>query len=179
MMVVSATVIPTMATVVSVRFFFSSRRRHTSSLRDWSSDVCSSDLRTVALHLDVVPLAGRLGRVDERGRQVIDRPGGVVTLFDPVVDGHLDSVVADVLVLSRRERIGPHEDAAIAQGGDFEVALQLEVREFLVVYEHIGTAAVRIDRLVIDAPVAGFAVAPHPAVQTFAIEEQRPPGTLF
>src|SRR5204862_670364 len=29
-------------------FFFSSRRRHTRSLRDWSSDVCSSDL-SVAL----------------------------------------------------------------------------------------------------------------------------------
>src|SRR5690349_21922134 len=28
-------------------FFFSSRRRHTRSLRDWSSDVCSSDLQTV------------------------------------------------------------------------------------------------------------------------------------
>src|SRR5690349_22764842 len=27
-------------------FFFSSRRRHTRSLRDWSSDVCSSDLHT-------------------------------------------------------------------------------------------------------------------------------------
>src|SRR5699024_8898697 len=27
------------------RFFFSSRRRHTRSKRDWSSDVCSSDLR--------------------------------------------------------------------------------------------------------------------------------------
>src|SRR2546428_1213114 len=27
-----------------VRFFFSSRRRHTRSDRDWSSDVCSSDL---------------------------------------------------------------------------------------------------------------------------------------
>src|SRR5476649_989950 len=26
-------------------FFFSSRRRHTRSLCDWSSDVCSSDLR--------------------------------------------------------------------------------------------------------------------------------------
>src|SRR5215471_9043975 len=26
-------------------FFFSSRRRHTRSLRDWSSDVCSSDLQ--------------------------------------------------------------------------------------------------------------------------------------
>src|SRR5699024_11993736 len=31
-----------------LHFFFSSRRRHTSSKRDWSSDVCSSDL----LHLD-------------------------------------------------------------------------------------------------------------------------------
>src|SRR4249920_4173731 len=28
-------------------FFFSSRRRHTSCGRDWSSDVCSSDLATV------------------------------------------------------------------------------------------------------------------------------------
>src|SRR6478672_6345270 len=28
-------------------FFFSSRRRHTRSDRDWSSDVCSSDLRCV------------------------------------------------------------------------------------------------------------------------------------
>src|SRR5690349_24206899 len=29
---------------VFIFFFFSSRRRHTRSLRDWSSDVCSSDL---------------------------------------------------------------------------------------------------------------------------------------
>src|SRR5207247_8272039 len=28
-------------------FFFSSRRRHTRSTRDWSSDVCSSDLAHV------------------------------------------------------------------------------------------------------------------------------------
>src|SRR6266513_5179786 len=28
----------------SICFFFSSRRRHTRSKRDWSSDVCSSDL---------------------------------------------------------------------------------------------------------------------------------------
>src|SRR5207249_9250608 len=31
-------------TVLPSAFFFSSRRRHTSSKRDWSSDVCSSDL---------------------------------------------------------------------------------------------------------------------------------------
>src|SRR5437868_15093774 len=29
-------------------FFFSSRRRHTRSKRDWSSDVCSSDLSAPA-----------------------------------------------------------------------------------------------------------------------------------
>src|SRR5947207_11541531 len=31
-------------TSISSFFFFSSRRRHTRSLCDWSSDVCSSDL---------------------------------------------------------------------------------------------------------------------------------------
>src|SRR5699024_12136271 len=30
-------------------FFFSSRRRHTRSKRDWSSDVCSSDLLSTVL----------------------------------------------------------------------------------------------------------------------------------
>src|SRR5699024_12180495 len=30
--------------LLSIVFFFSSRRRHTRSKRDWSSDVCSSDL---------------------------------------------------------------------------------------------------------------------------------------
>src|SRR5690625_7884088 len=37
--------IPSTNLVVSF-FFFSSRRRHTRWPRDWSSDVCSSDLRT-------------------------------------------------------------------------------------------------------------------------------------
>src|SRR5207249_8561981 len=32
--------------VIYLFFFFSSRRRHTRSKRDWSSDVCSSDLVT-------------------------------------------------------------------------------------------------------------------------------------
>src|SRR5437588_5429389 len=33
-------------------FFFSSRRRHTRSLCDWSSDVCSSDLSTFDLIIE-------------------------------------------------------------------------------------------------------------------------------
>src|SRR2546429_653960 len=46
-----------------VFFFFSSRRRHTRCSRDWSSDVCSSDLeRLCALGLTVVEVpTGRLG----------------------------------------------------------------------------------------------------------------------
>src|SRR5207253_6791597 len=32
-------------------FFFSSRRRHTRWPRDWSSDVCSSDLKSALRHL--------------------------------------------------------------------------------------------------------------------------------
>src|SRR5699024_11494860 len=32
-------------------FFFSSRRRHTKSKRDWSSDVCSSDLLSATIGL--------------------------------------------------------------------------------------------------------------------------------
>src|SRR5207249_5711091 len=41
-------------------FFFSSRRRHTRSKRDWSSDVCSSDL--LQLRRGLIPLA--FARVD-------------------------------------------------------------------------------------------------------------------
>src|SRR5699024_11460992 len=36
-------------------FFFSSRRRHTRSKRDWSSDVCSSDLITYSESLTKSP----------------------------------------------------------------------------------------------------------------------------
>src|SRR5207245_5006082 len=32
-----------------VVFFFSSRRRHTRCYRDWSSDVCSSDLSSLVI----------------------------------------------------------------------------------------------------------------------------------
>src|SRR5215472_4001307 len=49
-------------------FFFSSRRRHTRCLSDWSSDVCSSDLAIVAL--------------TARGSLRVD-PGGRFVAIDP------------------------------------------------------------------------------------------------
>src|SRR3712207_3351336 len=36
---------------VNIFFFFSSRRRHTRYWRDWSSDVCSSDLNALLSRL--------------------------------------------------------------------------------------------------------------------------------
>src|SRR5204863_4609151 len=43
-------------------FFFSSRRRHTRSLRDWSSDVCSSDLPNALFY----QTARNFNQVDQR-----------------------------------------------------------------------------------------------------------------
>src|SRR6266849_8890570 len=48
---------------LEVWFFFSSRRRHTRSTRDWSSDVCSSDL-----------VAGGLTRRNHEGTKGMKRP---------------------------------------------------------------------------------------------------------
>src|SRR6266849_8028308 len=45
-------------------FFFSSRRRHTRSTRDWSSDVCSSDLLP-GIELDGVCYLRSLAETDE------------------------------------------------------------------------------------------------------------------
>src|SRR5207249_7381790 len=59
-------------------FFFSSRRRHTRSKRDWSSDVCSSDLSVAGLDIRHIPYKGVLAVVP-------DLLGGRVTMmFSPL-----------------------------------------------------------------------------------------------
>src|SRR3712207_5199910 len=75
----------------SVVFFFSSRRRHTRYWRDWSSDVCSSDLDDVG-----GPLAGE--------REV--HPGAVrahLAARDPGVEVAPDHTREDV-----QRRVVPH-----------------------------------------------------------------------
>src|SRR3712207_6100315 len=87
-------------------FFFSSRRRHTRYWRDWSSDVCSSDLRggderlahphrpVAARVLDRVPrLVGRRPEGGERRRladvaaEVQRAVARVVMVGEPALDG--------------------------------------------------------------------------------------------
>src|SRR5438874_10731953 len=70
-------------------FFFSSRRRHTRSLRDWSSDVCSSDLQ------DLLYLVEMLLAADERRSQLDDRVAAVVGAADkPGVEQRLGQEAA-------------------------------------------------------------------------------------
>src|SRR5437588_1327672 len=60
-------------------FFFSSRRRHTRSLCDWSSDVCSSDL--VLLEGDTgnhdawIGVIGELGLMPPHDRLIVGNGG--------------------------------------------------------------------------------------------------------
>src|SRR5215213_11290507 len=53
---------------MSFTFFFSSRRRHTRLVSDWSSDVCSSDLPCRRIAQD--PPSGPGNRPDSRVRQI-------------------------------------------------------------------------------------------------------------
>src|SRR5438034_9329561 len=62
-------------------FFFSSRRRHTRSLCDWSSDVCSSDLDDGTVHTKKVSSS-----VDDYARAIVE---GIRELFHETgVTGH-------------------------------------------------------------------------------------------
>src|SRR5687768_17647277 len=54
--------------VLLLFFFFSSRRRHTRCSRDWSSDVCSSDLRIVGTAAPAGAAGGRVRKADTRRR---------------------------------------------------------------------------------------------------------------
>src|SRR2546422_4540856 len=88
----------------SLFFFFSSRRRHTRCSRDWSSDVCSSDLKPAD-----------------------DGEGAIVKLLD--VAGQARSVgvwpAAYGFKLARRTTLVEQNGDAIAVGGDGRASLDL------------------------------------------------------
>ena len=68
-------------------FFFSSRRRHTRLVRDWSSDVCSSDLTGNQVRMGRAELREQLsGKTRVRVGLLIDRLKREITL---VLDGQV------------------------------------------------------------------------------------------
>src|SRR5699024_11324319 len=53
-------------------FFFSSRRRHTRSKRDWSSDVCSSDLNEPIQEQQQLDNEANTSKTDESPTQILE-----------------------------------------------------------------------------------------------------------
>src|SRR5699024_11363942 len=89
-------------------FFVSSRRRHTRSKRDWSSDVCSSDLfRCASPDLLFVPAEDDRDCGDVVGNRVVREEAG---LLDRIPDGppQLDSGLV-------RDRASADPDVAAAE----------------------------------------------------------------
>src|SRR5690606_39550792 len=64
--------------VITYDFFFSSRRRHTRFSRDWSSDVCSSDLRTVGGELTEERLGALANSLGDDGARILKNVRGVL-----------------------------------------------------------------------------------------------------
>src|SRR6266496_3807065 len=95
---------------VVVFFFFSSRRRHTRSLRDWSSDVCSSDLLAsgrVLVALLGTEVIGHLQLVET------DRPGEVEIKNMAVREDHQGRGVGGRLVRAATELVTAESGSAL------------------------------------------------------------------
>src|SRR5437763_7795255 len=129
-------------------FFFSSRRRHTRYIGDWSSDVCSSDLR--------VDLAGvmnkYIGETEKRIKEVFDlsERGNVLLFFDEadalfgqrtqVKDAHdrFANIEIDYL-LQRMEQFDGIAVLATNRKGDLDSAFLRRIR-FIVDFMQPGPA---------------------------------------
>src|SRR5699024_11474937 len=75
----------------------SSRRRHTRSKRDWSSDVCSSDLNSDWIHV-TDPKTGMKGR---RETNTMPQWAGSCWYFLRFIDPHNENALADKSLLDK------------------------------------------------------------------------------
>src|SRR5207248_7107710 len=93
-------------------FFFSSRRRHTRSYGDWSSDVCSSDLRRFVAEMPV-----------ERGARHPEPPPGLAEGegAHPLVLNRADRLVeegaAEVAMMVAGARLARSEERRVGKEG--------------------------------------------------------------
>src|SRR3712207_2466296 len=121
-------------------FFFSSRRRHTRYWRDWSSDVCSSDLSATAaalLDLDCVVYMGEVdterqalnvARMRMLGATVVPVTNGSRTLKDALNEALRDWVSSvDTTHYLLGTAAGPHPFPEIVR--DFVGGIGIEARE--------------------------------------------------
>src|SRR5437870_11662866 len=102
---------------ISHDFYFSSRRRHTSWPRDWSSDVCSSDLRIrpSSHRTDPRPSKGGLNAMFRRKRKPSD--------FGAEIEAHIQHESERL-----REQGLSEEEARAAARRSFGNVMQAEER---------------------------------------------------
>src|SRR5207249_6178050 len=91
------------------------RRRHTRSKRDWSSDVCSSDLQSGALPFQATERAGEIAReqaaLEQRTRDLaravdeIARAAQAAGINDTAFQARLEQV-REMLQRSEERRVG-------------------------------------------------------------------------
>src|SRR5699024_12018354 len=96
-------------------FFFSSRRRHTRSKRDWSSDVCSSDLLPWLQGFKLLGSHGLEGVHSEHRLVAIHSAGEVAAL----PRRHHGGVVVGVTL--QRGNLGAEIGNLLIQGGIFRL----------------------------------------------------------
>src|SRR5258707_15721720 len=101
--------------------FFSSRRRHTRYWRDWSSDVCSSDLKRLASIFYALALAASEEPTDKTYASRLKAGAILEALFalEPEHPGLAHYIIHtyDVPPLAGRALEAAWRDSAIAPGG--------------------------------------------------------------
>src|SRR5206468_6532210 len=99
---------------------FSSRRRHTRSDRDWSSDVCSSDLEEAGLALYANPRNSGAGSLRQIDPTVTAGRNLSAWFYQLVEDG--DTVATQTKALERLGGLGRSEERRVgkerARGAD-------------------------------------------------------------
>src|SRR5690606_40554977 len=91
-------------------FFFSSRRRHTRFSRDWSSDVCSSDLDVVA---DPVALAAAQVSLGQLRDALRESTGAVAGTSLPAGPGQ--ALLRGVFWPTRTAELGRSEERRVGE----------------------------------------------------------------
>src|SRR5256712_11063720 len=151
-------------------FFFSSRRRHTRSDRDWSSDVCSSDLSTrlqvepavteLVYGVDIVreqlrvamgqPLRVHAGTLQPRGHAIECR----ITAEDPLND----FLPATGVVRYLRVPGGPgvRWDGGIEEGNEVTLYYDPLIAKLIVWGETRAVALERMRRALRELAIVGI-----------------------
>src|SRR5699024_2300398 len=112
-------------------FFFSSRRRHTRSKRDWSSDVCSSDLRMVGLSMITMPATTAGLNVLEN--RLIPHGTAMTNTMRQVAASIGTATLITIMTLSAKAPTGPNDHQALIHSVNVTFYVSMGLAAFALV----------------------------------------------